>query len=379
MLRKSSWLFILAIAIVAVAFPVRSQVLSEDPADATKGEIGVQTIKFSLAEQEAARAFFTPDVIAAAEPMPMPIQTEGEVPETFDPLEVLGEAGFVVAGMAAPNADAIAREAFPEAWEAIDSAEFTPIQPATDQEGTSQIYSYYTINSASALQTMYPHRWVGRITMNFSGSTSYCSGTAMPNNVVLTAAHCLYDTTNNRWLSSASFSPAYRNGSAPYGSFAATQCWILTAWVNLSGSFSINTWSRYDIGVCTVGTNSAGQSLNSLVGWMGYGWNASYTKHFHNMGYPFRNYNNQTLSNAGRYLRTCVAESRFYTTDTFGMGCGYGGGISGGPWMTDYQVNVVSGYANSVNSGIFIGSRNIYGARFTSGNIIPLCNAAGCY
>lgn len=67
----------------------------------------------------------------------------------------------------------------------------------------------------------------------------------------VTAAHCVYDTAVNQFYANWVFTPAFRNGSAPYGSFSATACTILTAWVNLSGGFSINSWTRYDVAVCS--------------------------------------------------------------------------------------------------------------------------------
>jgi hypothetical protein len=132
------------------------------------------------------------------------------------------------------------------------------------------------------------------------------------------------------------------------------------------------------VGVCNMGTNAAGQTLNNAVGWMGRQWNWPYIRHFFNMGYPFNDYNNNPMGNAGQYLRTCVAESFQQTTETRGMGCNYGPGISGGPWIAGYKQFQVAGAADGVNSGLFIGTQNLYGPRFNSNNIVVLCNAAGC-
>ena len=143
-----------------------------------------------------------------------------------------------------------------------------------------------TLQPIAALQTVYPHRWVGRVTFTTPSGTSFCSGTSISNNIMLTAAHCIYDSTNNQFYSNWALSPAYRNGSAPYGTFAATRCWVLTAWVNLTGSFAINTWSRHDVGVCNMGNNSSGTTLNNAVGWMGRQWNYPYIRHFHTLGTP---------------------------------------------------------------------------------------------
>lgn len=342
----------------------------------SKGDL-VETKVISDVEQKATLSFWTHEAIAMAQPMPMPSEAGPVEIDTaaLSKQNSIGDPGFVASALAAPDADATAQIAYPLDWKGLDE---TSIFESLAPEGTSQIYTSYTVNQASALQTMYPHKWVGRISFSTSSGTSYCSGTSINGNVMLTAAHCLYDSTNNVWYSNWAFTPAYRNGSAPYGTFPATQCWVLTTWVNLSGNYSINTWAQHDVGVCKMGTNSSGQTLNYTVGWMGRSWNASYTRHFHDLGYPFKDYNNVYLPDAGLYLRTCVAESFQQTTETRGMGCNYGGGISGGPWVVSYAPNVVSGYADGVNSGLFIGTQNMYGARFNSNNIVPLCSAAGC-
>ena len=337
----------------------------------------------SPAEQEAALSFWTRDAIATAQPMEMPSQLGPAAVDKAALAEVgaIGAPGMTPAGVAARDADKVAQAAFPLDWAALkesadnsaaaDMAGFVP-------EGTSQVHTSYTVNQLASVQTVYPHKWIGRLSFTTPGGTSYCSATSISGNVMLTAAHCVYDSTNNRWYSNWVFTPAYRNGNAPYGTFAATTCWVLTDWINLSGGYSINGWARHDVAVCRMGNNGAGQTLNNAVGWMGREWNASYIRHFHDLGYPFKDYNGTYMTDAGLYLRTCVAESFQQTTETRGMGCYYGGGISGGPWMTGYALNVVTGRASGVNSGIYTGTQNIYAGRFNSNNIVPLCNAAGC-
>lgn len=373
----------LPVLLLIIALTIRSGVQASPTLggkiDVTRSENPVVAIVISQAEQEAALAYWTRERIEMAEPLEIMFGSDpSEIDETaLAEFEITGDPDFVEAGVAAPDADLIAQAAYPLDWSVVEDAALTANILAP--EGTSQVYTQYVVNQASALQTMYPHRWVGRLSFRLpNGNTSYCSGTSISGNIMLTAAHCLYDTTNNIWFSNWVFTPAYRNGNAPYGSFPATSCRVLTTWVNLTGNYNINTWARHDVGVCNMGRNSANQTLNNAVGYMGRTWNNNYARHIHNLGYPFRNYNDGLLADAGKYLRTCVAESFQQTTETRGMGCGYGGGISGGPWMIGYAPGRVSGQAMGVNSGIYIGTQNIYGARFNSNNIVPLCNAAGC-
>lgn len=372
----------LVIISLALATTLTSQARSTQESAVQKGN-GVTAKVISQADQRAAQAMWTREAIAAAQPIELPAQAgPAEVDSAaISDAQIGGSPVRLAGGLAARDAEQVARAAYPKDWAAFKE-NVAPTGPAAiddiEIEGTSQIYTSYMVNKATALQNLYPHIWIGRLSFSTPGGTSYCSGTSISGNVMVTAAHCVYDSTNNRWYSNWVFAPAYRNGSAPYGTFAATTCWVLNTWINLSGSYSINTWAPHDVAVCRMGTNSAGRTLNSAVGWSGRQWNWPYARHYHDLGYPFNDYNNAVLPEAGLYLRTCVAESFQQTTETRGMGCNLGGGISGGPWMIGYAPNVASGAVDGVNSGIFIGTQNIYAGRFNSNNIVPLCTAAGC-
>jgi V8-like Glu-specific endopeptidase len=337
----------------------------------------VLRIKISKAEQQAALAFWTRERIASATPMDLMVDNgspEVDAAALGQP-EAGGEPGIVPAGLSAPGADRVAKAAYPADWANLkDGGSGAPEAVS----GTPGVFTSYIVNQWKKAQKVFPHKWVGRVSYTVPGGTGFCSATSISNNVMLTAAHCVYDSTNNRFFSNWVFTPAYRNGSAPYGVFPATTCWVLTAWVNLSGGFAINTWSRHDVAVCNMGANSAGQTLNQAVGWSGRQWNWPYVRHFNTLGYPFRNTSNATLTDAGKWLRTCAAESFQQTTETRGMGCNWGPGISGGPWLIAYAPPLVSGFADGVNSGMFVGQNNLYGPRFNSNNIVVLCNAAGC-
>ena len=187
------------------------------------------------------------------------------------------------------------------------------------------------------------------------------------------------NSTNNLFYSNWVFTPAYRNGAAPYGTFTAQTCWVLTNWVNLSGSYSINSWTRYDVAVCKLNRNSAGQTINGAVGWAGRLWGAGYNQLVFNSGYPARDYRDLGITpGPAQYLRSCTAESFFQTTDTLGSGCFWSRGISGGSWLVGYQPFIITGWVNGVNSGFFVNTQNLYGAYFNSNNIVPLCTAAAC-
>jgi V8-like Glu-specific endopeptidase len=331
-------------------------------------------------------AYWTPERIAAATPMVMIDTGDGEIDTTAqDEEEVTGLPVTTPSGEAEPGSDAFHQQNYPDAWEALDNEgddlnEASASEPADQIAGSRNTYTYYDVNVKTELWQIYPHRQSGRFLFrNATGGTSSCSGMAISRNHIVLAAHCVYDTGRNVWHSNMAFTPAYRNGSAPFGTFPAGPCTILNAWINHSGGYSINSWARNDVAVCNAGTNSLGQTLNAVVGWAGRSWNWNYNQLHFNSGYPGRWFNDRRISfGSGQYLRSCTAESFRQANNTLGMGCRYGRGISGGSWHRGYKANHAAGWVNSVNSGLFIGQQNMYGPRFTSSNIVPICNATGC-
>lgn len=381
---------ILSMSLLVALLSLSTSALATEPQGASaavsKGPLLLRK-DISPAEQRAALSFWSHAALSKAQPLDMVDHSSatGVDSAALSTQQATGAPGASPAGLAAPDAVAAAQAAYPSDWAAMRAAGVTDadvlgaissddIAPA----GTGQIFTSYFANKASALHIIYPHIWVGRLSFRTPGGTSYCSASSISGNVMLTAAHCIYDSTANSFYSNWVFTPAYRNGAAPYGTFPATTCWVLTAWVNLSGNYAINSWAQYDVGVCKMGNNSAGRSLNSSVGWIGRQWNWGYVRHFHDLGYPFRNTSDQLIPDAGQYLHACVAESFQQTTDTRGMGCDMSRGKSGGPLVTNYAPFVVQGNVDGVYSGFFIGTANLYAARFTSNNIVLLCNAAGC-
>ena len=192
----------------------------------------VDSGEISAVEEAAlARVFWTRERLASAQPLTAmadagPAQVDAEAAVEA---EAVGTPGFSPAGRAAADADAVAAAAYAEDWAlgsvqmdeaeleaglAAESAGLANAPAAAD--GTSGIYTSYIANWLSNDQTIYPHRWVGRLSFTTPSGTSYCSATSISNNHIVTAAHCVYDTpSRNQYYSNFVFTPAYRNGSAP--------------------------------------------------------------------------------------------------------------------------------------------------------------------
>ncbi len=338
---------------------------------------GTTSISISAQQSAAVMNYWTRDRLTAATPMAMPTVTSlPRAPRARPSSVVVGSTA--AGGLAMANADAQARAAYPQDWAELEEAALADSPAAVD--GTASVYTSYIVNQNKALWKTNGHKPAGRLSFSVPGGTSYCSASVISgNNIIVTAAHCVYDTTNNAFYNNWVFTPAYRAGNAPYGTFAYQTCWVLNSWIGLSGSYNINNWAPYDVAVCKMNNNSAGQTLSSRTGWYGRTWNAGYIQNINDIGYPFQDYNLNNLTNAGKYLRLCANETFQQAADVLGGGCNWGPGISGGPWLVSYDpFDQTTSYVDSVNSGLYVGGQNGYGARFNSNNIVPLCNSAGC-
>lgn len=235
--------------------------------------------------------------------------------------------------------------------------------------GTPGVYISYDVNYYSQMWKTYPYKTIGKLFFqSATGTPYYCTATVIsPNNIIVTAAHCVYNTDTNKWYKSWVFIPAYRYGSAPYGTFPYVSARVLTAWINAPNS---TAGLRYNVAVIRLGNNSEGHPVTYYTGYAGRSWNQPYNILNFNAGYP----------DPGEYLSACMNESYKYSTDVALGGCNLKYGMGGGPWFRKYAPykSGACNYVNDVNAGWDFDSPNIYGARFSNSNIVPLCTDEGC-
>jgi V8-like Glu-specific endopeptidase len=189
------------------------------------------------------------------------------------------------------------------------------------------------------------------------------------NNVIVTAAHCCWDRSAGNWVGGWSFAPAYHQGNAPFGTFGWSSATVLNSWINNGDVHS-------DVCVIKLQNDRSGRGVTFYTGWLGRSWNWPVTQVHHALGYP------QNLG-GGNVLELCVSESYGTSANCGGdgvldTGCSMTFGSSGGPWIRNYRSD---NWVNSVVhgpscTGTF--GKTFNGARFTSDNIVTLCNAAGC-
>lgn len=192
---------------------------------------------------------------------------------------------------------------------------------------------------------VYPYIAVGKLFFTQNGGNYVCSAASVASTLeyqaVWTAGHCVSDGAGT-WSTNVAFVPSYRNGVAPYGIFPASVLWSTTAW-HQDGDIT------RDLGAFPVGTNAAGQTLQSRVGSLGFAWNFPRTSHWSDFGYP------QAAPFNGAWMVVCQASHAYDDItipgtgpDPMAIGCDMTGGSSGGPFIRNFK------------SGNFINGHNSY-------------------
>jgi hypothetical protein len=364
-----------SLAIFAMALLVSGGGLAQQPPAQKDSAAGTTTLdrktvpqavqdenKFKTREQRLrAQPLDWNATIGKREPAPAPAESPARE-----------ENGAAAGGAPNPKADDDARRQFPNEWRPTQQPGTRgfldlPSDGNIQLAGTQDVYTQYCENCPVDISK---DKRIGKL---FTNAGTCTASVVSPNNAIVTAAHCCYNRSTNNWIGGWSFAPAYNNGSTPYGQFNWSSATILTAW--------INTGSRpTDVCVIRLQNNSANRPVTYYTGWLGRSWNFSSIQDHHALGYPGN-------IGGGQRLELCTSESFSPSAACGGAtvlntGCSMTYGASGGPWIRGYRdggnwVNsVVSGYDSTTCTGTF--GQTFNGARFTSSNIVPICNAAGC-
>lgn len=233
---------------------------------------------------------------------------------------------------------------------AVGSPSAVPAQSAEGQ-----------VTTAAAQEAPIDH--IGKVFFTLQGTDYVCSGNAISavnENTIATAGHCL-NAGPGVFASRLTFVPAYENGAAPFGQWAATELYAPTQWTS-GGDIT------YDTGFAVV-ASPTGSTLSDTVGASGASFNnargLSYTAYGYPAAAPF----------TGGTLQSCTGTATadpYGQSESQGIPCDMTGGSSGGPWFIGsgsggLQNSVNSfGYSNVPNTmfGPYWGSviENVYGA-----------------
>lgn len=216
--------------------------------------------------------------------------------------------------------------------------------------------------------TLFPNRANGVVFGEYptvAGPEPYqCSGSVIESpvgNVVLTAGHCVIDPETGDVARSVVFVPGYREGSEPYGSFAA-ESWLATPeWVQSAGTREPD--ESGDLAMLRLAPSpSSGASVEATVGGLPIAFEGAREQTYTQWGYPGEApYDGEALySHTAPY----AGVDPFYPAATapIKIASDFTAGASGGPWTigpaSDPTVVSLTDYAYEFEPG------HVYGAWF---------------
>lgn len=185
------------------------------------------------------------------------------------------------------------------------------------------------------------------------GADAYrCSATVINSesqDLLLTAAHCLYDTTGqNQQVSNVLFVPGAtdNSGNGPYGQWFAKEMYIPPQFTDSARSTATGArgdgWS-YDFAFLRVEPRD-GQKIQQVTGGQGIGFGIP-TQSLVAVGYPAES------PFDGSTALYCATASRSLSAATgYTIDCTMNGGASGGGWLARYDKDTGAGYVVAASS-----------------------------
>ena len=175
-----------------------------------------------------------------------------------------------------------------------------------------------------------------------STTSHFCSGSVVASDkgdLVITAAHCVYDESSGSLITDIAFVPGYHDGQQPYGVWTASQIVVAPQWID-------DQDPDYDVAFVVVHQPGSAQRIQDTVGADQLGVDADFASLTQVVGYP---------SDTEQPI-TCTDFTKQFSPTQLEFDCpGYPDGTSGGPFLTDVDAQTGVGRVVGVIGGFETG------------------------
>jgi V8-like Glu-specific endopeptidase len=162
-----------------------------------------------------------------------------------------------------------------------------------------------------------------------STTTHFCTASVVDSSggdVIVTAAHCVYDSDSGAYVDDIAFVPGYHDGRQPYGVWTPSKIVVAQQWID-------DADPDYDVAFLVVHQPGSGRRLQDAVGADELGISPPYSTLAQAVGYPA----------ATEKPITCTNQLRQFSATQLEFDCAdFPGGTSGGPLLTG--VDTATGY-----------------------------------
>ncbi|MGW4644772.1 caspase, EACC1-associated type [Sphaerisporangium sp. NPDC004334] len=211
---------------------------------------------------------------------------------------------------------------------------------------------------------------LGKVFFRVGAERHWCSATSVQSkyrNMVLTAAHCVYDPATGRTREGWAFIPGSYQGKKPYGLYVGKAASVDTRFLR-SGD------QAHDVAFVAVYNGTTGERLGDTVGAQGLAWNLDGDSSAYAFGYPAGAHPDGDRGYTGVTPKWCAATIRAASSSGGNPGgdvlsCPFTPGADGGPLLIRYDngkglgyvAGVVAGYADADGNRRF---DRVYSPRF---------------
>lgn len=181
---------------------------------------------------------------------------------------------------------------------------------------------------------------VGALFAYDGGTTGahFCSGSVVAStkgDIVVTAAHCVYDSSSGSYVSNMAFVPGYHDGQQPYGVWIPSQILVAPQWLN-------DQDPDYDVAFLVVHQPGSTERIQDAVGADQLGVNSDMAALTQVVGYP---------TDTEEPI-TCTDYTKQFSPTQLEFDCpGYPDGTSGGPFLTAVDPDTGTGTVAGVIGG----------------------------
>lgn len=224
----------------------------------------------------------------------------------------------------------------------------------------------------------YPYTTVGKLFFTIPGEGDfYCSGAVIRARLIATAAQCLHGGTPARgFFQNFEFVPAYRDGTAPFGTWEWTYVVVNSTWSNGKGKLP----HAADYGLLEVEDqlfDGAVRKIGDVVGYLGYATQRLRPNHVHMLGYT------SSFDGGERLHQVTAKDHKTQKPSNVLFGSDMRAGSGGGPVIQDFGDNAGLvrwvGTLSTINNSaaVKLQGASIPDSRFTSMLNSACANRAG--
>jgi V8-like Glu-specific endopeptidase len=173
---------------------------------------------------------------------------------------------------------------------------------------------------------------------NYSTGSHFCTGSVVNSaagDIIVTAAHCVYDSGSGTYINNIAFVPGYHDGQEPYGIWTASKIVVPQQWMDAGDP-------DYDVAFVVVHQPGSSARIQDVVGSDTLGIDPSYTAMSRVVGYP----------SGTEQPITCTNQTVELSPTQLEFDCaGYPDGTSGSPFLTGVDAQTGLGIVSGVIGG----------------------------